>query len=135
MLGVILSQLLGLSRTTLAMARRGDLPRFLDAIHPRFNVPSRAVLFVGAAAVVVAALGTLKSIAAAASFAILVYYGVANLAALRMPPQAKRYRDAIPIVGLVGCVVLAASLSFEAMGIGAAVLVSGLMLHLLHHRS
>src|SRR5690606_9469973 len=34
MMGVILSQLLGLSRMVFAMARRGDLPRFLEHIDP-----------------------------------------------------------------------------------------------------
>src|SRR5690606_27958575 len=66
MLGVILSQLLGLSRMVFAMARRGDLPRILAAVHPRHGVPGRAVLAVGAAAAVVAGPGTLAGVAATA---------------------------------------------------------------------
>jgi basic amino acid/polyamine antiporter, APA family len=89
MLGVILSQLLGLSRMGFAMARRGDLPQFLAAVHPRWAVPHRAVLVIGAIAAVVAATGTLRGVASAASFTILVYYGIANVAALRMPQTAK----------------------------------------------
>lgn len=41
MLGVILSQLLGLSRMVFAMSRRGDLPPALNAVHPRYGVPGR----------------------------------------------------------------------------------------------
>src|SRR5690606_11167487 len=91
MLGVILSQTRGLSRMVFAMARRGDLPRFLEAVHPRHGVPGRAVLAVGTAAAIVAGTGTLARVAATASFTILLYYGITNLAALHMPRQAKRF--------------------------------------------
>ena len=125
MLGVLLSQLLGLSRMVFAMARRGDLPGALSAVDRRTEAPVRAVLLVGAAALVVAALGSLGGIAAAASFAILLYYGIANLAALRMPRELRRYPDVVPVVGLVACAVLAASLPPRTMLTGIAVLAAG----------
>ncbi|HEU0301135.1 MAG TPA: amino acid permease, partial [Longimicrobium sp.] len=128
MLGVILSQLLGLSRMGFAMARRRDLPRFLQHVHPRHGVPGRAVLAVGAAAAVVAATGTLRGVASAASFTILVYYGIANLAALRMPRGAKLYPDAVPAVGLVSCAVLSVSLAPPVILTGLAILAVGLAL-------
>src|SRR5690606_7765408 len=59
MLGVILSQLLGLSRMAFAMARGGDLPAALGAVHARYHSPGRAVVLIGAVAAVVAATGTL----------------------------------------------------------------------------
>lgn len=125
MLGVILSQLLGLSRMGFAMARRGDLPRFFAAVHPRHGTPGRAVLAVGVPAAVVAATGTLAGVASAASFAILVYYGMANLAALRMPADAKLYPNAVPVAGALACAVLALSLPLRVTVIGVAVLVAG----------
>jgi APA family basic amino acid/polyamine antiporter len=125
MLGVILSQLLGLSRMVFAMARRGDLPRVLAHVHPRYAVPGRAVLAVGAAAALVAATGTLRSVAAAASFTILVYYGIANVAALRMPRRARRYSDLVPGLGGVGCLVLALSLTPRTIATGLVVLLAG----------
>ncbi|MGE4054448.1 MAG: APC family permease [Vicinamibacterales bacterium] len=125
MLGVILSQLLGLSRMVFAMARRGDLPRSLAHVDPRYHVPGRAVLAVGAVAAVVAATGTLRGVASAASFTILVYYGIANVAALRMPRAAKLYSDAVPMVGLVGCATLALSLTPSIIAMGAGVLLAG----------
>jgi APA family basic amino acid/polyamine antiporter len=131
MLGVILSQLLGLSRMAFAMARRGDLPRCLAHVHPRYGVPGRAVLVIGAVAAVVAATGTLRGVASAASFTILVYYGIANLAALRMPRKAKLYPDAVAVVGLVGCAALAVSLAPRVIAIGLAVLAAGLVLRAL----
>jgi basic amino acid/polyamine antiporter, APA family len=131
MLGVILSQLLGLSRMGFAMARRGDLPRTLERIHPRFGVPHRAVLLIGGIAALVAATGTLRGAASAASFAILVYYGIANVAALRMPDGDKLFHDAVPWMGLAGCVILALSLTQPVIGAGLGVLGVGLLLRVL----
>ena len=125
MLGVILSQLLGLSRMAFAMARRGDLPRFLERVHHRYQVPGRAVLLIGALAAVVAGTGTLRGAASAASFTILVYYAIANLAALRMPRQSKLYSDAIPVLGLLTCIVLAISMTAPVVLTGIAILVLG----------
>jgi basic amino acid/polyamine antiporter, APA family len=131
MLGVVLSQILGLSRMTFAMARRGDLPRLLDRVHPIHAIPHRAVLAVGAVAAIVAATGTLRGVATAASFTILVYYGIANVAALRMPARAKLYPDFVPLAGLVMCALLAFSLELRTIAIGSGVLVAGFALRLL----
>jgi len=135
MLGVILSQLLGLSRMVFAMARRGDLPRTFERIHPRHGVPVRAVLAVGATATVVTATGTLQGVAAAAAFTILVYYSITNLAALRMPPAAKLYPDAVPITGLIACPLLALSLDPTTIATGAAVLAAGFVVRWLVRRA
>lgn len=126
MLGVILSQLLGLSRMGFAMARRGDLPAFLQQVHPRYGVPHRAVVLIGAIAAVVTATGTLRGVASAASFTILIYYGIANVAAFRMPQEAKLYHDVIPIVGLASCTLLALSLTSSVILTGLAILIFGL---------
>jgi basic amino acid/polyamine antiporter, APA family len=127
MLGVILSQLLGLSRMAFAMARRGDLPPFLEHVHPRYAVPGRAVLVIGAVAAVVAATGTLRGVASAAAFTILLYYAIANLAAMRMPAEAKLYSDAVPWVGVISCMVLAFSLQMPVILTGLGVLAAGLL--------
>ncbi|GAA2628677.1 APC family permease [Actinomadura fulvescens] len=46
-LGSLLALILGVSRTTLAMARDRHLPHVLAAVHPRSQVPHRAELAVG----------------------------------------------------------------------------------------
>ncbi|MDR0788551.1 MAG: APC family permease [Gemmatimonadota bacterium] len=127
MLGVILSQLLGLSRVVFAMARREDLPAFLSHIHPLTRVPDRAILLVGGLAAVTTAIGTPLGITSTAAFAILLYYTIANLAALRMPRAAKRYPDVVPAAGLVGCVVLAFSLSAATILAGITMLAVGIL--------
>jgi APA family basic amino acid/polyamine antiporter len=125
MLGVILSQLLGLSRMAYAMARRGDLPGGLAHVSARTAVPVRAILAIGAVATVIAATGTLGGVAAAASFTILLYYAIANLAALRMPAERKRFPDAVPVVGLAACVLLAFALPVRTIAIGLGLLAAG----------
>ncbi|MEO6310058.1 MAG: APC family permease, partial [Leifsonia sp.] len=53
-LGALLALIAGIGRTSLAMARVGDLPRWLAAVHPRFKVPHRAeVVLVGVVVVLV----------------------------------------------------------------------------------
>ncbi|HEU4556986.1 MAG TPA: APC family permease [Longimicrobium sp.] len=125
MLGVLLSQLLGLSRMVFAMARRGDLPALLSHVDERSGAPVRAVVLVGTGAALAAAFGTLQAIVPAASFAILLYYAIANLAALRMPRDARLYPAFIPATGLVACLGLAASLAPRTILVGTAVLAAG----------
>jgi basic amino acid/polyamine antiporter, APA family len=135
MLGVILSQVLGLSRMVFAMSRRGDLPLALSRVHPRFGTPHRAVLAVGVMAAVVAATGTLGAVAAAASFTILLYYGITNVAALRMPAAARLYPSAIPLIGLVACITLALSLPLTTILLGVAILAVGVISRWILRRS
>lgn len=54
--GVLLSAVAGVGRTTLAMARHRKLPGVL-AVHPRFPVPHRAELLLGAVVVVLVSVG------------------------------------------------------------------------------
>ena len=67
MLGVLLSQILGISRMLFALARRRDLPPTLAHVHPVYGVPDRGILLTGLAAVMIALFGTLQAIVAAAT--------------------------------------------------------------------
>ncbi|GAB3856782.1 hypothetical protein GCM10029963_53740 [Micromonospora andamanensis] len=58
--GVLLSLLAGVGRTTLAMARRRDLPAGLAAVHPVHQVPHRAELAVAAVVILVVVLGDVR---------------------------------------------------------------------------
>ncbi|WP_143642463.1 APC family permease, partial [Streptomyces viridochromogenes] len=107
-LGSLLALILGVSRTTLAMARDRHLPGVLAAVHPRFQVPHRAELAVGAVVAVLAATVDVRGAIGFSSFGVLAYYAVANASAWTLD-AAWRSR-VVPAVGLVGCVVLAFSL-------------------------
>ncbi|HEX2168424.1 MAG TPA: APC family permease [Longimicrobiales bacterium] len=125
MLGVLLSQVLGLSRMVLAMSRRSDLPAALSAVHPKYGTPARAVVVIGGVAALIAWMGTLRDVAASAAFAILIYYGIANMAALRMPASGKLYSDAVPRIGIAACAVLTLSLPVATIAVGTLILAAG----------
>jgi basic amino acid/polyamine antiporter, APA family len=134
MLGVLLSQLLGISRMIFAMARRRDLPAFFDHVHPAHGVPDRAVLLAGAVAVMVALLGTFQAIVAAAAFTILLYYSIANLAALRMRPEDRLFPTWIPVAGFISCLFLAFTLPLTVILTGLGLLAAGLLWRLVFTR-
>ncbi len=123
--GVLLALIAGVSRTGLAMARGGDLPRWLAAVHPRFRTPYRAEVAVGAVVIAAVAVGDLRGAIAFSSFAVLGYYAIANAAALTLPRARARGGTVLPAVGVVGCVALAASLPWTTVVQGAAVLAAG----------
>ncbi|MET7890974.1 APC family permease [Streptomyces mirabilis] len=123
-LGSLLALILGVSRTTLAMARDGHLPGTLADVHPRFQVPHRAELAVGAVVVVLAATVDVRGAIGFSSFGVLAYYAVANASAWTLSPApAARL---VPVVGLVGCVTLAFALPALSVVVGAAVLGVGM---------
>ncbi len=124
-LGALLALVAGLGRTTLAMAREGDLPHWLAAIHPRFQVPHRAELVLGAVICVIIAFADLRGAIAFSSFGVLVYYLVANLAAFTQPAADRRYPKVLQVLGAAACVVLVATLPIEAVFVGLAVFAVG----------
>ncbi|MGW3864942.1 APC family permease, partial [Streptomyces sp. NPDC005047] len=124
-LGSLLALILGVSRTTLAMARDRHLPHALAAVHPKFRVPHRAELLVGAVVAVAAATGDLRGAIGFSSFGVLVYYAVANASAWTLTPQEGRPNRLIPAVGLAGCLVLAFALPVSSVVPGAAVIALG----------
>lgn len=124
-LGSLLALILGVSRTTLAMARDRHLPHPLAAVHPRFGVPHRAELAVGAVVALAAALGDLRGAIGFSSFGVLAYYAVANAAAWTLTPAEGRPPRAVPVLGLAGCLALAFALPAASVLWGAAVLALG----------
>jgi basic amino acid/polyamine antiporter, APA family len=116
---VLLSLIAGIGRTTFAMAAERDLPGFLAAVDERSAVPRRAELATAIAVLVVVLTGGLVGAVAVSAFTVLIYYTVANLAALRLSPQERRGPRALMVLGLVGCVALAASLPWPVVVGGA----------------
>lgn len=122
-LGSLLAMVLGVSRTTLAMARDRHLPHGLAAVHPRFKVPHRAELAVAAVVIVVAATADVRGAIGFSSFGVLLYYAIANASAWTLSPTQGRPPRIVPVIGLTGCVVLAFALPIASV-IGGAVVVS-----------
>jgi basic amino acid/polyamine antiporter, APA family len=118
-LGSLLSLILGVSRTTLAMARDSHLPHALAAVHPRFETPYRAEVMVGIVVAVIAALVDVRGAIGFSSFAVLLYYAIANASAWTLG------RKVIPAAGLAGCLLLAFSLPLSSVLVGAGVVLIG----------
>ena len=125
-LGSLLALILGVSRTTLAMARDRHLPHVLAAVHPRFQVPHRAELLVGAVVIVLAATTDVRGAIGFSSFGVLVYYAVANASAWTLTPDENRPPRIVPAVGLAGCLVLALTLPADSVAWGTIVLAAGI---------
>jgi APA family basic amino acid/polyamine antiporter len=107
------------------MAAEGELPHRLAAVHPRFKVPHRAELVVGAVVVAVVALAAIRGAIGFSSFAVLLYYAIASASAFTLSAAERRWPRWIPAVGLLGCVTLAFALPAAAVVVGAAVVVAG----------
>jgi APA family basic amino acid/polyamine antiporter len=129
-LGSLLALILGVSRTTFAMARDRHLPHRLAAVHPRFAVPHRAELAVGAVVAVIAATADIRGAIGFSSFAVLGYYAVANASAWTLTPAEGRPPRVVPVVGAAGCAVLACTLPLTSVIWGAVVLAIGAAIYL-----
>ncbi len=134
--GALLALIAGLGRTGLAMAREGDLPRWLDAVHPRFRVPHRAELSVAFIVVVLVLTTDLRGAIGFSSFGVLLYYFVANAAAYSQGRAARRFPRWLQLLGCTGCLVLVATLPWQAVVTGLAVFAVGIALRAwrLRHR-
>ena len=133
-LGVLLSLVAGVGRTSFAMASDRELPKWLDAVHPTHKVPHRAELLVG---VVVTAIVLVVDVRAAIGFSsvcILTYYAIANAAAWTLPREQLRWPRALTALGFVGCALLAVMLPVFSVFTGFGVLCLGAIIWLVRHR-
>jgi APA family basic amino acid/polyamine antiporter len=121
MLGVLLNLVLGLSRVWLAMGRRLDMPQGLARLDAR-SVPVTAIV---TSAVPVAGLTLLGDISLAwsfSAFSVLLYYGITNLAALRLDR-----RRLTGWLGLASCLFLSFFVPIEVWLTGAGLIAIGLL--------
>jgi APA family basic amino acid/polyamine antiporter len=125
-LGALLALVAGVGRTTLAMARERDLPRWFAAVHPRFAVPHRAEITIGVIVCVLVLTTDIRAVIGFSSFGVLVYYAIANLSAATQTGADRRWPKALNVVGLVGCLLLAATLPVGSVLVGLGVFAVGL---------
>ena len=125
-LGALLALIAGIGRTSLAMARHGDLPGWLAAVHPTYRVPHHAEI---ALAVVVSALVLAVDLRGAigfSSFGVLIYYAIANASAWTQSGSDRRWPRWLNALGLAGCLALVATLPVVSVLAGIAVFAVGL---------
>ncbi|GAA3597611.1 APC family permease [Agrococcus terreus] len=128
-LGSLMGILAGLSRTSLAMAREGDLPGPLSRIAARTATP----IVAEAAVAVVAIIGVLLlppgGLVAVSSTCVLTYYAIAHLSAIRMRGHGRAAMWLprwLPVAGLGACALLVVTLPWPGVLAAAAWLALGL---------
>lgn len=130
--GAILSLTLGVSRTVLAMARDGHLPRSVAVVSGSRRVPRAAELLSGALIIALLLIGDLTTSIAFSSFCVLIYYAIANASAWTL--SASWLSRFIPSVGLLGCLLLAFNLTMPTIGAGSVVVGIGAIFYLFRTR-
>ncbi|WP_117209694.1 APC family permease [Allorhizocola rhizosphaerae] len=130
--GVLLSLLAGVGRTTLAMARRADLPRVLDRVHPQWRTPWIAELVLAAVVIAVVLLADIRGAIGFSSLTVLTYYAITNLSAWTL--GGRWWLKAVAALGFAGCVLLAVTLPPGSVIAGVAVLAVGCLTYAVTRR-
>ena len=122
-LGALLALIAGVGRTALAMARHRDLPVWLAAVHPRHRVPHHAEIALAVVVCVLVSTVDLRGVIGFSSFGVLIYYAIANAAAYTLPAPRRRVLN---VFGLAGCLVLVATLPWQAVVSGLGMFAVGI---------
>jgi APA family basic amino acid/polyamine antiporter len=125
---VLLTSILGVSRMAYAMARREDMPKALSKLHKKYATPYYSIWIIGALMTILVLSIDLTSVVAISTFALLFYYTLANLSALRLKTKDRKYPKAIPTIGTFTCLALLAFIIFvspQAWIMGTASLLVG----------
>jgi APA family basic amino acid/polyamine antiporter len=126
-LGSLAAILAGLSRTSMAMAQEGDLPRELGVVWKRTSSPAVAELVMALGAIVAVIVVDPVWLVGASSSAVLSYYAIAHASAIKQPESERILPVATPWVGLVGCLGLVATLPWPSLVTGGVIFLIGLL--------
>jgi len=121
------------SRLTFAFAERGDFPRGLAAVHPRFRTPHISILLWAVLVLALAISGSFLWNAILSVVARLVTYGATCLALIqlrRRQPHADRWRapagNFLAVLGLALCVFLVSRMTGSHAQVMAAIAVGAI---------
>jgi APA family basic amino acid/polyamine antiporter len=136
---VLLTNLLGLSRVSFAMARNGQLPKSLAKIHSKLGTPHLTILITGALMAVLTFFLDLRQTAAITSFSMLATHVILHSSAIRLRkriPNLKTFKvplyPLVPVLGISSCVILMFSLPIESWIVSTAVITAVSLLYLPH---
>ena len=131
MLGVLLSQILGISRMMLAMGRRTDLPGIFKKVHATYKIPHTGIIITGLIILLLTIFGSFEFILGSAAFTILLYYSITNLAALKQTVKEQRIGKVIPVLGFIGCMLMSFALPLMVIVTGFGLLAAGFVFRFL----
>ena len=126
MCGVVINLILGVSRVFMAMGRRRDLPEQLSVLDEAGNSAPTATWVTFLLMSLIVMVGSIQLTWAFSAFTVLIYYGLTNLAALRVPQKDRVIPKFVSVIGLLTCIGLAAFIPLNVVisgSITAAVLV------------
>ena len=129
MLGVLLNLILGLSRVLLAMGRRRDVPLAVARLNRSGTTPYVAVIVVGVIIALLVLTGDVRTTWSFSAFTVLLYYAITNVAAIRLPEEARMYPRWIPVVGLLSCLTLAFWVDQQILLVGITLVIIGVIWH------
>jgi APA family basic amino acid/polyamine antiporter len=139
---VLLTNLLGLSRVSFAIARNGQFPKSLAKVHTKFGTPYVSILITGTLMSVLTLIFNLTQSAAITSFAMLCTHIILHSSAIRLrkkKPDLKTFKvpfyPLVPCLGICSCIILMFSLPSEAWAITAMALVACTFYYLIRKRS
>ena len=139
---VLLTNLIGLSRVSFAMARNGQLPTFIAKVHSKFGTPYVSILVTGALMAALTVVLDLKQTVAITSFSLLSTHVVLNYSAIRLRkkiPDLKTFKapfyPIIPSLGLVSCLILMFSLPKESWIVAAVVIIVSSFYYLVNKKN
>jgi len=126
---VLLVSILGVSRMAYAMAQRKDVPAALGRLGANRKTPHVSIWISGTLMALLALVIDLSKVVAVSTFALLFYYGFANISAWKLKAGKRLYPRFVPITGAAACIALLIFLLFaspQAWIIGIAGLTSGI---------
>src|SRR5690606_37071868 len=88
----------------------------------------------GSVIVLLAIFGTLQFVVSAAAFTILIYYGIANICALKLDKAHKLYPKWVAALGLAFCIALTAAMPLATILTGLGLLLIGFVWRLIFKR-
>lgn len=124
-LGSLLAILAGLSRTSLAMGRRKDLPSVLSRVSPRTGGPIVAEVTVAGLAIVLILVTDPLWLVGLSSAGVLTYYAIGHVSALAQPKAETFLPRFVPVVGLLLCALLVFTLPIASVTAAAVSAVIG----------
>ncbi|WP_323961698.1 amino acid permease [Arthrobacter sp. JZ12] len=126
-LGALLALISGIARTSLAMAREGDLPRIFSLVSRRRATPFVSELAIAAVVITLLLTTDVLTVVGFSSFGVLLYYAVTNLSALTLSSRPWYAPRALNMLGLAGCLLLAFTLPVQSVVTMLVILAVGLL--------
>jgi APA family basic amino acid/polyamine antiporter len=121
-LGSLLSLLAGISRTAEAMAKDGEIPRFIGRRSKRFDSPWVADLVILGIATALLVSGDITWTIGISSFAVLLYYAIANFAAFRRLSSKQPVGRLLALIGAALCLGVGFFVPLESLLVASGTL-------------